>query len=424
MIEDSLSNAFMPEDLDQNSRGFRFDRFDNDFDSDNFDMDDGHRAEWQQDEIHNIPLRACPFCHCELPRRFGCIETHHIVVYGGWASGKTAFLINLFMRLEKQLTENGLGTVWLEGESRIYLQPMIADYEREETTRPTPADKVLPIVCYYTNKDKEAFYIFHEIPSAGVDDHRYLADHYGKFDCDTLMVMIDPNMFVAGAFSTVWNYNHGNGDYSHGECCKVPIYNFLEEARTWSRVYGKEIKTVIAVITKMDMLLESNGKYFSAGNIELIQDIEDKHRGAVDLDVINSVGDNIQKYVEKVHCINLKGILAGAFGDDKEICILGVATSTKADRYWDSFCFEPGTSGKGHRIIEPFLAALLFSGLVPYRDSDHKIIRNICLNDKEDYNSDEYPPVIYKLLTGLDWPAAQKEPEAEETEQYIDDFDF
>lgn len=375
MIRDHMGNAIAPEDLNRGESASQSDSFDDDFDSDGFDGGEVRQNERRDREIHNIPKRACPYCHCELPQQFGILETHHVAMFGGRASGKTAYLVNLFQQLTMQLGTNDLGSVALEEESKVFLQPMIEDYERDGTTRATPMDGgLLPIVCHYRNRNNEAFITLYDIAGEGTADPAYMANHKGIANCETLMLMVDPNMFVGGAFNDEWQANHsaGNRFNAVNECCKDPIDSFLNQAGQLCKEYSEKIKTVVCVVTKMDMLLEAKSKLFSAGEIEVINDVKEKHRGAVNQKILMRVQSELQTYLAKEQKIDLKDKLSYTFGSDVRITILGVSTSTRVKGSGNEIKFEPRSSAMDskHRIIEPFLVVLMYFGLIPLRRPD------------------------------------------------------
>ena len=382
MIEDSISNAITPEDLNRNG-GAQTDSFDDDFDSDGFDYDDDRPRERQSMETHRIPLRACPFCHCDLPQQFGILKTYHVAMFGGRAAGKTAYLINLFQQLSYQLGDSDLGSAELASESKAFLEPMINDYERDGTTRPTPADSgLLPIVCHYRNKASEAFITFYDIAGEGTGNPAYMANHKGIANSEALMLMVDPNMFVAGYYFAEWNANHQEGEYYHmdsGDCCKQPLDSFLNQAGELCREYADNIKFVICVVTKIDMVLESKSKYFSSGDIEIVSDAKGKHIGAVNYSVIKRVNDNLNIYMESQHNIKLKDKLKDTFGPDVKLNVLCVSTSTLDNERTGhgEIHFKPISSpmNSKHRIIEPFLIVLMYLGLVNVKMPDGRIVR-------------------------------------------------
>ena len=394
MIEDHLGNAIAPADLEKSNNDMN--SFDDDFDSDTFDDGMESRNEKRDRELHKIPKRACPYCHCDLPMQFGTLKTYHVAMFGGRASGKTAYLVNLFQQIGTQLNVNDLGSVDLASESREFLQPMIDDYEREGTTRPTPADGgMLPILCHYRNGGDEAFIIFYDIAGEGTGDMAYMANHKGIARCESLMLMVDPNMFVGGSFYAEWTVNHNSGDNrysSGGDCCKEPLDSFLNKAGELCKEYSDKIKYVVCVLTKMDMLLESKAKYFSSGDIEIVTDVGDKHRGAVDMKILGRVGRDLNTYLEQEHRIRMKEKIQQHFGSDVRVGILGVSTSTRVKGKGSEIVFEARSAAidSKHRIIEPFLVVLMYFGLVPVRTPDGSI-RRFTGNEKQE-NVDPPPP--------------------------------
>lgn len=381
MIEDHRGNAIEPEDLERDKKSGQSDAFDDDFDTEGFDYGQSDGNDRVDRTPRNIPQRACPKCHCELPLLFGTLPTRHVGMFGGRASGKTAYLVNLFQQLKTQMSENNLGSVFLEKESAGFLQPMIDDYERDGTTKPTPADGgLLPILCHYKNDTDEAFITFYDIAGEGTANPEYMANHKGIQNCETLMLMIDPNMLDGGACATAWYANHLTGEDRYaegGDCCKEPLDSFLNEAGVLCREYADKIKYIVCVITKMDMLMEAAGKYFAHGEIEVVNDIGNIHKDAVDLQALKRVNDNLTLFLEKKHGIDLKRKLKSAFGDDMRISIVGVSTSTRVDQSGDEIKFEPRSSAvdRKHRIIEPFLVVLMYFSLVNARKATGEIVK-------------------------------------------------
>ena len=377
MIEDHLGNAMAPEELEKTKKSDQNNGFDDDFDSD-YDSMSEIRDDREDREPHNIPKRACPHCHCELPRQFGTIPTYHIAMFGGRAAGKTAYLVNLFQQANTQLGLNNLGSIELATESKNFLTPMIEEYEETGTTTPTPADRgLLPILCRYKNKGNESFLTFYDIAGEGTRDAAYMANHKGIASCEAMMLMIDPNMFVGGTFYKEWLAQHMEGEdrfSDAGDCCKDPVDSFLNDAGELCNDYADKIKFVVCVITKLDMMLESDSKYFGSGDIELLTDSRDKHRNAVNLQVLKRVNSDLKSYFDKKHQIDLKEKLTETFGQKVQINIVGVSTSTRVSE--KEIRFEPLSAAieSKHRIIEPLLVVLMYLGLVPGKKPDGQII--------------------------------------------------
>ena len=399
MIEDNPGSALTPEDLAKSGRAKEKDSFDDDFDSDGYEEEYDRGRERRDRELRRIPKRACPHCHCELPEEFGTLKTYHVAMFGGRAAGKTAYLVNLFQQLKTQLSASDLGSVELAAESENFLEPMIEDYEREGTTRATPADGgLLPILFRYQNKGKEAFVTIYDIAGEGTSDSAYMANHRGIADCETLILMVDPNMFVGGAYYIGWTANHQTGEdrYSGGrdlECCSEPLDTFLSHAGKYCREYSDNIKNVICVLTKVDMLLEAESKLFSSGDIEIISDAKGKHEGAVDMTVLGRVSENLGRYLNAQQHVDLKEKVKQTFGSDIRVSVLGVSTSTRVRTTDGTIRFEarPSATDSKHRIIEPFLVMLMYFGLLPARMKDGRV-RFFNAGDEEEKTQTAPPP--------------------------------
>ena len=380
MIRDHLGNAIKPEDLDKNNQTNQSDGFDDSFDSDEF-TDDTERQESRNDRtVHNIPMRACPHCHCELPRKFGGPRTYHVAMFGGRAAGKTAYLVNLFQQIQ-QVSMNNLGSVVLEKESSDFLKPLIKAYEDFGTTTPTHADDgLLPIVSYYKNQGDEAYVTFYDIAGEGASNAAYMSNHEGIKNCETLILMIDPNMFAGGKFASEWDANHKKGEDRFGEggdCCTEPMDSFLNNAGALCEKKKKKIKYIVCVITKLDMLLESESNSFSYGDIEIKKDIGESHRDAVDLATLKRIDENLSTYLTTKQKYSLREKIKGIFGEEIKITILGVSTSTLVKGADGTFQFAARSASveKKHRIIEPFLVVLMRYGLIKAKKPDGKIVR-------------------------------------------------
>ena len=390
MIRDYLSNALPPEELDKKEND-RKDIFDDAFDSAGNEEEQEQREERNEQEQHNIPKRACPFCHCELPLQFGMLKTYHIALFGGRAAGKTAYLINLFQQAKVQLSANNLGTVELAEESKNFLEPLIERYEREKTVPPTPKVPLIPLVCQFKSRSREAFVVFYDIAGEGVFDSAYMANHKGIANCQSLLLMIDPNMFVEGAYYLEWQGNHpqpGEDGYNGelgGDCCMEPLDSFIYNAGTLCNEYSGGIRNVVCVITKLDMMMESDSEYFGSGQIEVLQNAGDKHREAVNLTVLHQVSQELSLYLSKRHKVDLKKKIGDIFGDEVKVNILGVSTSTRRTGTGNTIVFDPDSAQTApkHRIIEPFLVLLMYFGLIPARKQDGSVAY-LKFNDEEE----------------------------------------
>lgn len=381
-ITDSMANSLTPEELENNARhDTDFGSNDDEaFDSDGLPME---KTTEEEDEAEPIPDRACPHCHCSLHADFGILETYHVAMFGGRAAGKTSYLVNLFQQLPRQLSNNNLGSVELIGESGELIQGMITDYENEGTTKPTPKDtRLLPILCRYNNQGKQAFIVFYDFAGEGAESLAYVAKHPGIKRCETVMLVIDPNMINGdGSYYQQWQVNQANrlmqmpGGKAQ-DYCETPLDTFFGNAGTNCRRYAENAKNIICVITKLDMLLSAEAKKFNSKQIELLSDVGTKHMKYIDQKVIQQEQSELSNFL-KTKNIDIKDKIHNAFGEDKAVYVLGVSTSTLTSHpeKGEPICFEAKSekTASKHRIIEPFLVTAMTLGLIGVKTMDGTI---------------------------------------------------
>lgn len=384
MLEDSIANALEPKELERDNKSSSASVYGSFEFEDDYGYGNERTDRSEQERLQKIPYRACPHCHCELPTQFGQLPVHHVAMFGGRAAGKTSYLVNLFQQVSQQLGSNNLGSIRLAKESEDFIRPMIDSYEEKGTTDPTAADDgLLPLVCIFKNSIAESFVIFYDIAGEGTSDPAYMANHQGIANCETLLMMIDPNMFSSGAFYQTWTANHpaDGQDYDSAEngegfdYCRDTLDLFLASAGDLCNEYARNVKNIVCVMTKMDMLLEAEAKYFGSGDIELLSDIGTKHRDAVNMGTIRAVSGNIEKYMEAKYHLRLTDKIKQSFSDGMRVVLLGVSTST-IERNGSSFTFKPQYKAMfpKHRIIEPLLVVLMYFSLVKVRMPDGSVV--------------------------------------------------
>ncbi len=320
------------------------------------------------EEKCRIVQRASPHCHCELPQGFGILPVHHVAMFGIRAAGKTAYLVNMFQQVNAQLSNNNLGSVMLAEDSRLFLQPMIDTYADSGNTKATTADNgLLPIVCQYKNGGKESFIVFYDIAGEAVMYPDYIANHKGIQNCEALLMMVDPNMLTSGAFAAAWENAHGAGS----EDMTYPtIDEFLNVAGVTCQDFADNLKSIVCVMTKMDMVLEKDSDLFGGANskLEITTDIGKKHLNHVNLQVLAEVRKNLNTFLQTQYSVNLSEKIHNTFGKDRQVYLLGVSTSTRVPSAPNDkrIRFEPKNSENDpkHRIIEPFLVIAMTFGLV------------------------------------------------------------
>ncbi len=365
MLEDVRSNGLSPKQL----AGLADDHGDGDDDR-AFDEEYQVRTNKKKttEEKYKIVQRACPHCHCELPQEFGILPVHHVAMFGIRAAGKTAYLVNLFQQVNAQLSNNNLGSVMLAEDSKLFLKPMIEEYVNSGTTKATAVDSaLLPIVCQYKNGGKESFIVFYDIAGEALKDPGKVANHKGIQNCEVLLMLIDPNMLTAGAYDVTWKNAHGGKGEERKEIST--INEFLNQSGGLCNIFADHLKSVVCVITKMDMVLERDSQLFGGADskLEITTDVKKKHLNHVNLRVLADVRSNLDTFLKK-YDVDLSEKIHNTFGQDRQVYLLGVSTSTRVPSAPGDkkIRFEPKSSNNDpkHRIIEPFLVIAMTFGLV------------------------------------------------------------
>lgn len=377
MLQDVSSNAMTPEQLVGASDGTFSSFGDGDEMLDDEQIQNSNKR--TTEEKHRIVQRACPHCHCELPRKFGILPIHHVSMFGIRAAGKTAYLVNLFQQINTQLSKNNLGSVMLENESKLFMDPLIEEYENTGSTPPTAKEsRLMPLVCLYKNGDKEAFIVFYDIAGEGTDIPAYVANHRGIQNTELLLLMIDPNMLCSDAYSVAWDLIHKNSASDEIRVVDT-VDTFLNEACGICSEYADHLKSVVCVITKMDMVLEKDSDLFGGANgtLEILSDTGTKHRDHVNLSILNQVSNELARFLNRNFGVDLREKIRSAFGLTHSVQLLGVSTSTRipsppGDR---KIHFEPKSSRlePKHRIIEPFLVVAMYFGLISAIDGQGNV---------------------------------------------------
>lgn len=336
-----------------------------------------------------LPTRACPNCHCMLPLGFGTIPNYSVCLFGGRAAGKTAYLVALLQQLSIQLSACGLGSVSIVAESLRYFVPQMQLYSDTGITLPTPVDsKLFPLVLRYTNLScsppKDCFFTLYDIAGEGIIDksglidEAYLAGHDGLKKAETVMLMLDPNMLCNGAYFHDSKIQEDIGSPEEDspaveesgnehDFCSVPVTAFLSQTYVINS-YLKDLKHIIAVVTKMDQPLTVDEILFRSPQSRLKQNnIKECHQRAVDTGELAAVSSELSRFFDsKLGSGSIREQIVNAFnGKVKKPLMLGVSTYTRISDQNGKPCFKNIHSKEAskHRIIEPFLALLYFYGL-------------------------------------------------------------
>ncbi|MBR5287663.1 MAG: hypothetical protein IKU34_03605 [Clostridia bacterium] len=333
-----------------------------------------------------LATRACPNCHNELHQRFGQIETINVTLLGGPSAGKTAYLLSLVHQLSIQLAARGLGTAQLLKASYQYYSYLNTSFKQMRTTMSTVRDeKLFPFIFYYRNEwNKECFVKFSDIAGETTAEADSLLNHNGTMEASTLLMILDPNQLNGGMFT--FTQNPGNDHYSTSSSVEsfnedIPSYITKSIAINLDLGAFKNVSKVIAVFSKMDMVLTARKDAFGAGRTDVDcvvrYDLGNAHRGALDEAVINRVGRDLDRFINLemgMRNFNLRAYLRSLFPGNRNISVLllGVSTHTLVDAKeieFKNYCHE---NAPKHRIIEPFLCILAQNGMIPIRFAARK----------------------------------------------------
>jgi len=336
--------------------------------------------------IVTLATRFCPNCHNELHQRFGQIETINVTLLGGPSAGKTAYLLSLVHQLSVQLAVRGLGTAQLLKASHQYYSYLNQSFKQMLTTQSTVRDeKLFPFIFYYRNEwNKECFVKFSDIAGETTSEADSLLNHNGTMEASTLLMILDPNQLNGGMFT--FTQNPGNEHYSTSSSVEsfnedIPSYITKSIAVNLDLGAFKNVSKVIAVFSKMDMVLTSRKEMFGAGRTDVDcvvrYDLGNAHRGALDEAVINRVGRDLDRFINTemgMRNFNLRAYLRSLFPANRSISVLHLGVSTHPlvnakDIEFRNYCHE---NAPKHRIIEPFLCILAQNGMIPIRFAERK----------------------------------------------------
>ena len=344
--------------------------------------------------------RACPHCHCSLPKKFGMLPTICVTMLGGRAAGKTAYLIALLQQLQTQLSQFNLGTVSLLPESEAFMQLQINYYvEHGGITMPTPTERLFPLVMEYNYNNGEethaCYFALYDIAGEAVQNRenrantRYLLNHPGIQDAQVVLLVLDPNQLNNGAFKAMENRKQ---QQAAGEDTLVQPYGkptdeqhdphdfygtsipvFLNNAITANRDLGilSNVRHVITLVTKIDQPLMFEPSLFDTPNVMIKNDIGNLHNKRVNEVVLRRVESDLLLYFGHKLNRDLKKVIACAFakpsGESPNVNLLAVSTYTlnRSPDNLISFQNDFHETARKHRIIEPFLALLAISNMVP-----------------------------------------------------------
>lgn len=322
-----------------------------------------------------LATRVCPNCHNELHQKFGLIDTINVTLLGGPSAGKTAYLLSLVHQLTVQLSARQLGTAQLLNASKRYYDYLNKGFQSLGTTMPTQGqDKLFPFIFYYRNNFKECFVKFSDIAGETASEADALLNHSGTMEASTLMLILDPNQLNQGMFYAL--KNSGAEDASNVNSFNKDIVSFATESIASNIDLGafSNIRNIIAVFSKMDMVLEANRKAFGAGKPDvdcvIRYDLGQAHMGGLNLQVIGKIQNEMNLVIANAlgqRGFDLLRYLRSLFPTDRKMgmLLLGVSTQTLVDANEIKFANQCNENASKHRIIEPFLCILAQNGMIP-----------------------------------------------------------
>jgi hypothetical protein len=338
--------------------------------------------------LENLSTRACPFCHCHLPNRFGEQPIIKVTLMGGRAAGKTAFLIALIQQLNRQLAANLLGSVDLLPESKAYMEPQIEYYVKHQgNTLPTKKERLFPIVFNYQNSysadDRACYIVFYDIAGEGMNDINYLSNHNGIENASIALLLLDPNQLNNGGYSVKQKPQYQVTDVTAQPSAMVSEFDsheyfsenaatFIQQRLCYCKGLSSHIEYVLAVLSKMDLPLQRDSKLFGgADDVTVKNDLGMSHYKSVSLPIISAVHMQLFKYYQYM----LKGadiisLIRRQFAKSIKVYLLGVSTYTR-EKSNNEYTFVNGYTEQSpkHRIIEPFLVILWLTQMVSAKDN-------------------------------------------------------
>ncbi len=346
----------------------------------------GEQKPEPNDDPIPISNRACPYCHCRLPRNYGLYDTMFVSMMGGRAAGKTAFLLAMIQQLETQLPARGLGSAELHAESKIFYNLQNDYYQSHQgVTLPTPKkERLFPFVFEYTyfnnTTTKTCFIVIYDIAGEGMEMPDYLLNHMGIKQAKTVLLMLDPNMLNNGGYDATIKSMQSNpgGDEKdlsmeptaeNHDFYDSPLQAFLSKAVVSNRNLGvlSDVRNVIAITTKMDQPMMVEPDRFGGACI-LKEDLGTAHQNALDVEVLNTVHRDISAFYER-HNIQLvdsvKSAFTGSRGEAVRVMAMAVSTYTRVPGNGLRFANAYQETAPKHRIVEPFLALLYLAGVTP-----------------------------------------------------------
>lgn len=353
--------------------------------------------------LKNLTCRVCPHCHCELPQNFGLLPIISVAMIGGKSAGKTAYLLALTQRLKKDLSDRGLGSASLVGESEEYFKILEDGLLRDQgrTTGTPLGKKLFPFVFEYTSlrePENNCYVCIYDMAGESTKEVDILGEQMGLRRSNTVLLMLDANQFNEGKYFQDAISNTGAGENviaAEGASFTDPVATFLAEriARYHGAHLFDHVNNVVAIITKIDQVLGSHddSKLFASDEMVIKQPLTYEvagpngtkhygytHKGGLESEVIARLEKEVQAFCAAKGQEQLREDISSSFnspisGNRKRVNVhlLAVSTYTRHPELetngQDVCVFKNDYDSRGakHRIIEPFLLLLAGNGRIP-----------------------------------------------------------
>lgn len=257
-----------------------------------------------RDEFGNeTSKRICPFCHNDLPKSAGTVESYTIAFAGDTAVGKTVYMTTLINRL--QFLDDGFRSMLMPLTSAVsdkydtyYFTPMYREGLLPEHTHVN--EVVEPLIYEFrvgiskvngdNVADKTITLTFYDVAGDGIKNAEYVntrARHL-KY-ADAFIYMVDPMQTGAAQRLAVLNSN-ASADYivGRGDAVKILESFFTQD------IDFKDKPTAI-VLTKSDLLqsTETTQRYFDRDS-SIYKQCE--HKGYLDTAQVETVNGEVHNF--------------------------------------------------------------------------------------------------------------------------------
>lgn len=314
-----------------------------------------------------ISSRLCPHCHCDLPSGYFACDPNRrftIALAGGSASGKTQFITLVLNCLSDELGTLNLGMARLENYSKWFLQIILEQLSRKNSTDSTRREfQLLPFLISIKPRGQErCFVAFHDVPGEYTNADNNLAVNSDSFKQASLMLMMLDSSFL---FRDVVDIEDPS------QMCKTEPAEALQVFSQFQLCAN--CKKIIVVLTKIDTIFNADPPIIHAdingvkNGMILYENKLIVHKNAVNRTLLQDIDQEICGRILRNVKPTLREDLVEAFGKPVEISFLGVSTMIKGKD--GEFELNPEATSGRHRLIEPLLQAFADLGILPEQEN-------------------------------------------------------